>query len=655
LVLLDVPFLAQPEDLCGGAAAAMVLRYWGDTGAQAEDFAGLVTRGVGITTGALTSALEVHGLRALPFRASAGEVRDHVAKGRPVIGLIGARGGRLHYVVIVGWGEGRVVLHDPADQAFRVRKEEDVVSAWHAGGDWALLAFPKSEHPSSGVTEAFPEGAPAVGECGGLVDQAVDLAQRDRLGAADERLLAARAICPQEARPLRELASLRFKQERYRESAELADAALRVDAADDFTWRLLGTSRFLAQDAAGALRAWNRVDEPRLDILHVDGLERTPEPVVKDRLRLAPRALLTPDAVGQARRRLSDLPGFTASRLSLEPLGAGRADVRAAVVERPLLDPFAVWLARVPVDALAFHEANVYVAGAARTGEVVDAGGRWWNGRPAAWLNVSQPQALGLPGLVRLSALWDEQSYATGESASGTAREERVSAALSAADWYSSSGRLTARVGVDEFRGGDTTRSRGTFGTLGLECERRLAGDRGAALAHAAIWLGTGPTFGTMGVAVAARNGPEPRRFVAGGTAGLDVAGSHAPFALWPGAGTGAGRPELLRGHPLVSDDGLLDGAAFGRVLWHASIEVEARVVRLGPIGVGVAAFLDTARATERLNTTEPGAFADAGLGARLHLGRGAGSIRFDVAAPLGESKWRYSTGWVPAWPTGRR
>lgn len=42
--LLDVPYVAQSEALCGGAAAAMVLRYWGAAGVYAEDFAPLATR-----------------------------------------------------------------------------------------------------------------------------------------------------------------------------------------------------------------------------------------------------------------------------------------------------------------------------------------------------------------------------------------------------------------------------------------------------------------------------------------------------------------------------------------------------------------------------------------------------------------------------------
>ena len=36
LSFLDVPFISQTELLCGGAAAAMVLRYWGERGIAAK-------------------------------------------------------------------------------------------------------------------------------------------------------------------------------------------------------------------------------------------------------------------------------------------------------------------------------------------------------------------------------------------------------------------------------------------------------------------------------------------------------------------------------------------------------------------------------------------------------------------------------------------
>jgi len=54
LRVLDVPFIAQSESLCGGAAAAMVLRYWGERGLTAESFASLVdASAAGIRTNAL--------------------------------------------------------------------------------------------------------------------------------------------------------------------------------------------------------------------------------------------------------------------------------------------------------------------------------------------------------------------------------------------------------------------------------------------------------------------------------------------------------------------------------------------------------------------------------------------------------------------------
>ena len=40
--LLDVPYLPQSESLCGGAAIAMLMRYWGAANVYAETFADLV-------------------------------------------------------------------------------------------------------------------------------------------------------------------------------------------------------------------------------------------------------------------------------------------------------------------------------------------------------------------------------------------------------------------------------------------------------------------------------------------------------------------------------------------------------------------------------------------------------------------------------------
>ena len=76
---------------------------------------------------------------------------------------------------------------------------------------------------------------------------------------------------------------------------------------------------------------------------------------------------------------------------------------------------------------------------------------------------------------------------------------------------------------------------------------------------------------------------------------GYRVAGEAAPPALWPGAGTGRGRPDLLRAHPLL-EDGVVRGAAFGRSLWTSGLELDYRPWRLGPLRIGVVGFVDAAR-----------------------------------------------------------
>ena len=65
LALLDVPFISQSELLCGGAAAAMVLRYWGERGISAETFSHLVDRSAaGIRTDVLVDELRRRGWTA---------------------------------------------------------------------------------------------------------------------------------------------------------------------------------------------------------------------------------------------------------------------------------------------------------------------------------------------------------------------------------------------------------------------------------------------------------------------------------------------------------------------------------------------------------------------------------------------------------------
>ena len=150
--LLDVPYLSQTEDLCGGAAVAMVLRYWGERRVYPEDFAALVDRSAsGIRTDALTSEVIRRGWQAISVDADAGSsgewLREHVDHGRPVIALIEAAPGRYHYVVVVAWTGEQVIVHDPARAPFRVMSRAEFERAWAPAGRWALLLLPVGDRP----------------------------------------------------------------------------------------------------------------------------------------------------------------------------------------------------------------------------------------------------------------------------------------------------------------------------------------------------------------------------------------------------------------------------------------------------------------------------------------------------------------------------
>ena len=128
-------------------------------------------------------------------------------------------------------------------------------------------------------------------------------------------------------------------------------------------------------------------------------------------------------------------------------------------------------------------------------------------------------------------------------------------------------------------------------------------------------------------------------------------ASEAAPFALWPGAGTGPGRPWLLRAHRLL-DDGVVTGPAFGRELVNGTLEYSHPVRRSFGAVLAVAGFIDAARASHR--STGLGRspfFADAGIGLRARLPGGSGTLRVDLAHGLRGGSTTLSAGWLARWP----
>ena len=177
------------------------------------------------------------------------------------------------------------------------------------------------------------------------------------------------------------------------------------------SWQLLAASRFLEGDAAGALEAWNRRGEPRVDLPHIDGLSRTRYDVVAGALALPARTMLTRDRLDRAARRVAGVPAVQLSRVDYSPRENGSATVNVAVVERPLLPLSPAELAATAMYAATQREAQINVSSPSGNGELWTVSARWWAGRPRAQVALAVPKLAHWTGVWRIAGGWERQTY----------------------------------------------------------------------------------------------------------------------------------------------------------------------------------------------------------------------------------------------------
>lgn len=643
--LLDVPYLPQSEDLCGGAAVAMVLRYWGDQQVQAEDFAPLVDRtAAGIRTDVLTAAVGQRGWNPYPQSTGAsGEwIRDQIDQGRPVIALIQVAPNRYHYIVIVGWTAGRVIAHDPANAPFTVMAMANFEHAWAAAGRWALLVLPGDTRGASRPPSMESRTSTVTGACGPLIQNMVDLARAGDLGAAETGLITATQLCPAAPAAWREIAGIRFLQSRWAEAASFARRATELEPGDQAGWDLLATSRFLNDEPGPALRAWNQMARPTVDLVRVQGVRRTRHPVVARLMDLQPDLVLTPARLGRAARRLDELPSAAVTRLQFRPLAGGRAEIEAAVVERPALPRGVMPIASAAARAGLQGEMRIETAAPTRSGELLTTTWRWSAGRPRLAVSLAVPAVSWLPGITTVEGSWERQTYL----APSTVRTERRHAGLRVADWASGTLRWSAGVGFDRWA---DDRHVSTDAAVDL----RLLDDRVSLAAAVGAWMpaGSGRRFTTGGSSAAWRSTADRAKPVWSATAGAATASANAPLDLWPGAGTGHSREALLRAHPLL-EGGVVTGETFGRQLVHGSLEYRHPLPLLLPGTLQLAVFGDTARAWHRPGSDGRAAtHADVGAGLRVVLPGRGGTLRVDLARGMRDKRMAVSAGWLAPWP----
>lgn len=593
-----VPYLPQTEALCGGAAAAMVMRYWGAS-ARPEEFAPLIDPAQdGIVTTALVADLRARGWQAFPLRGNAAEdpARHHLSRGRPVIALIEDRPSRYHYVVITAIDAASVSFHDPAIAPAQAMTRAEFERRWRAANFWMLLLL--------------PPGAPA-----------------DQPATPDEPELASRVAALLRSGDTAE--ALRVSRDAARRSPD-----------DPVAWDAVGTSLFVSDRDLDALDAWNRAGRPDIDTIQIAGLSRTRFRAAEGLIALRSGERLTPARLARARRRLALLPSAISSRVSYTPLADGRAQVDAAIAERPRL-PGASDLIATAATAPFTRDVDLSLTNLVGGGERVTASWRFRGGFERIDAAVEVPAPLPIGAVWKVSGYDARETYAV----RGLRSESRWQrAGLQAADWIN--GRLgwIAAAGFERWpaSAGVEERHKIYAGARGLVS----LGPHADAHVTAEGWMrGRGATrlSALARVAAPAAGG---RVTLLAGTSGVH---GVTPYFVMPGAGGGQIRTPMLRAHGLL-DDGAISvdgGQIFARRIVYGTIEWSHPIARVGPAGIDAAVFTDAARGWQMLDARLSGSQIDAGAGLRVRLPAGAPTLRFDAARGLRDGRWAFSAGTV--------
>jgi hypothetical protein len=649
---IDVPYLPQTDALCGGAAAAMVFRFWGDAHADAQSFAPLVDRDAGgIANGVLTRAIEGRGWRTASAGGSLDALRASLREHRPVIVLLPDRGDRYHYVVVIGATSDAIVVHDPSWGPSRSIRAPDFEREWKAAGFWSLVVSPPSLTPKHAVERVAPTPVatdPGVAdsgtpECDARLDRALADIRAQGLAHADTILAGVRAGCPGAAGPLRELSALRFAQRRWSEASALARQAIRLDPHDDYALDVLGSSLFMQHDELGALRAWNRIGKPRVNVVRIEGLHHIRYQTVAAVMDLQPNMLLTAERFERARRRLNELPDRAATRLAVKPEADGFATVDVVVVELAAIPRGAIEWAGAAARTATSREVEVSVPGVSGQGDVWSAGWRWWNNRPAVSVGLATPRVGRLPGVWRFDGSWESDAFTAMPSASVV--ESRLHGGLTISDWLSGGVRYSVATGVDGWSGGRKAAS------IGGSLERAAFDDRVRLTIAATQWapIAEGAAFHSIGARATTQSSADAIGWVVRGSVGIERVSEAAPLALWPGAGEGQVRTPLLRAHPLLND-GAIDltaAAAFGRTLAFGSAEMQRWLDRPSLVRLGVAGFADIARASRQADGGATPVQVDLGVGLRVKIPGTPGVLRADVARGLRDGANALTIGWL--------
>jgi predicted double-glycine peptidase len=652
---LNVPFVPQQKDTCGAAALAMVLAYWGQPVPHDEIAGALLKKELrGIAGSDLERFAQERGLTATAYKGDLGNLGDFLAKGRPVIVAWDMGRGRFHDVVVVGLSGQDVIVHDPARGALRREPVRRFERRWQGAGHWTLLVTPGREAAvatAAAAPAAPPPPAPESYE--GLVARAVEQGRQGHLDEAGQALERAVSLQPDRPEALVERGGLRFLTKDY--DAAITDFERALDLRpDDYTREMLATSLYLKGRIHAAVRQWNRLGQPIVQEIRIEGTKRLKKDWVRREVTASEGKLLKARDLEATRLRLDETGIFRSVSLRPVPLGDGKADFEVAVGERH--GPWDLWpefVARTVVYAaskkvrLRFY--NPFGTGITLGGEY-----KWEATQPRLEGKLFWPRPVGLPFNFYLEGFRARPTYELDGPITMRTR------GLAAGIRRTFGARTVAAIGL---RARHRTFSRSRFdapdGDLhGFDAgiERRWLDRRRHRLQSALSFFQSAEELGSdflypRGVAQLRYYG------IVAGVEESEMPGAvFATQLQWGVGGTGmplddmfapgaASEMELpLRAHR-QKRSGVLGHAPIGRNVFVANVEWRQRLLNLRRVQGGVVVFYDGARVGDTAQGPHEEVLHDAGIGLRIQV-RGAPVLRLDYGWSLtGDGKKALTAG----------
>jgi tetratricopeptide (TPR) repeat protein len=640
---LPVPFIPQQKDTCGAASLAMVLRYWEDD-ASHDDVARalLVPELHGIAGSRLAEFARGRGMEAVAYRGDMANLREFVGQGRPLIVAWAMGRGRYHNVVVVGFDDARraVLVNDPAAGPGRAVREGTFEKRWAGAGYWTLLLA--------------RDKAVVVPKYEDLVSRGVAAGRVGQYAEAEQALQRAIALDPSRPEARVELAGLRFLEKKYEDAVVGFSSAL-VYRPDPYAREMLAASLHLAGRTEDALKEWNRLGQPRLDAVEVNGLVHTRDRVVRRELTVFPEGVLDLGQYRKTRLRLEELGIF--DRIALRPLPKelGRMDLEVDLAERHGFGSLLEVGARSVVYAIRRKVVLRYY-NLAGEGINLAVDYKWEKTQPHLKGSIEWPRPLGLPANLRVEGLRARPTYDLGETFTMRTRGADLSLRRVVGPGTVAQAGWRIRDRTFSVARPDTPEGVLSGYQLGLDHRivdrRRYRLDVSLRLFQSLAALGADVAY-PLGQAALRYHGflslpeskPMPRSAVAAQLiVGRGGSGTPLDEMFTPGAAGEMDYP--LRAHRYKTG-GVLGAAPIGQGLSLLNLELRQRIVDRKRFALGAVAFYDGAHVTASAQGGDQ-TLHDVGVGLRL-AARGV-ILRLDYGHSLsgdGKNAWTAGVGHV--------